>query len=50
MTEPHNKRRDIDYLNDMIEYAERYISFCNDIDLKTFESDSRTFFAVAYCI
>ena len=50
MTEPHSNRKDIDYLRDIVEYAERSISFCAALDLASFEKDTKTFFAVAYCI
>lgn len=50
MTEPHDQRRDVDCLYDMVEYAQRAISFCINLDVKQFEQDTKTMFAVTYCL
>jgi|TARA_B100001964_G_C14064593_1_gene522983 uncharacterized protein with HEPN domain len=47
---PEEKRRDSDYIADMIEFGEKAISYCKNITKEELEKDSRTLFATTYCI
>ena len=47
---PKEKRRDSDYLADMVEFGERAISYSKELTKEDLEKDSRTLFAVTYCI
>ncbi len=47
---PPEKRRDADYLQDMMTHAEMAITFVAGMDFSTFEKDLKTVHAATHCI